>query len=101
LQQTLNPTVLHKKEMATKQFKIGERAVGGIVKVDANGKVIKITCLEWFSKKEVKSGTASTDDPDAYRKVDLFLNEITSCYHADQIMQWLKTKVKFKKESWF
>lgn len=87
--------------MATKQFKIGERAVGGIIKVDAVGKVIQIKCLDWFSKKEVQSGTATTDDPDAYRKVDVFLNEVTSSYHADKIMEWLKSKVKFHKESWF
>ena len=87
--------------MATKQFKIGERAVGGIIKVDVTGKIIQIKCLEWFSKKEVQSGTATTDDPDAYRKVDVFLNEVTSSYHADKIMEWLKSKASFKKESWF
>ena len=87
--------------MATKQFKIGERAVGGIIKVDVNGKVIQIKCLDYYSKKEVQSGTASTDDPDAYRKVDVFLNEVTSSYHADKVMEWLKSKASFKKESWF
>ena len=87
--------------MATKQFKIGERAVGGIIKVDVNGKIIQIKCLEWFSKKEVQSGTFTTDDPYAYRKVDVFLNDVTSSYHADKIMEWLKSKASFKKESWF
>lgn len=87
--------------MATKQFKIGERAVGGIIKVDAVGKVIQIQCLDWTSKKVVQTGTTTTDDPDAYRKVDVFLNDVTSSYHADQVMTWLKSKVKFQKESWF
>jgi hypothetical protein len=90
--------------MATKQFKIGERAVGGIIKVDVTGKavsLIRIECLDWNSKKVVQSGTATTDDPDAYRKVDVFLNEITSSYHADKVMEWLKSKASFKKESWF
>lgn len=87
--------------MATKQFKIGERAVGGIIKVDVTGKIIQIKCLDWFSKNEIRSGTATTDDPDAYRKVDVFLNEVTSSYHADKIMEWLKSKASFKKESWF
>jgi hypothetical protein len=87
--------------MATKQFKIGERAVGGIIKVDVNGKVIQIKCLDYYSKNEVQSGTASTDDPDAYRKVDVFLNDVTSSYHADKVMEWIKSKAKFQKESWF
>ncbi len=90
--------------MATKQFKIGERAVGGIIKVYATGNresLIIIQCLDWNTKNVVQSGTASTDDTDAYRKVDVFLNEVTSSYHADKIMCWLKSKVKFKKESWF
>lgn len=87
--------------MATKQFKIGERAVGGIIKVDVTGKIIQVKCLDWNSKKEVQSGTATTDDPDAYRKVDVFLNDVTSSYHADKIMEWLKSKASFKKESWF
>jgi hypothetical protein len=87
--------------MATKQFKIGERAVGGIIKVDVTGKIIQIKCLDWFSKNEIRSGTATTDDPDAYRKVDVFLNDVTSSYHADKIMEWLKSKASFKKESWF
>jgi len=87
--------------MATKQFKIGEYAVGGIIKATVTGKVIQIQCLDWYSKKEVQSGTATTDDSDAYRKVDVFLNDVTSSYHADKIMEWLKSKASFKKESWF
>ena len=84
--------------MATKQFKIGERAVGGIIKATVTGKVIQIQCLDWYSKKEVQSGTATTDDSDAYRKLWWYLGDVTSSYHADKILEWVKTKVKFQKE---
>lgn len=87
--------------MATKQFKIGERAIGGIIKVDVSANVIQIKCLEWGTKKEVKSEMVSTDDPEAYRKLDMFLFHATSSYHADKIMEWIKAKANFKKESWF
>jgi hypothetical protein len=84
--------------MATKQFKIGEYAVGGIIKVDITGKVIQVKCLDWTSKKEVNSGTATTEDPDAYRKLWWYLGEVTSSYYADKVLEWIKSKVKFQKE---
>lgn len=83
---------------ATKQFKIGERAVGGIIKVDIIGKIIHVQCLDWTSKKVVNSGTGETDDPDAYRKLWWYLGDVTSSYHADKILEWIKSKVKFQKE---
>ncbi len=85
---------------ATKQFKIGERAVGGIIKVDIIGKSVQINCLDWNSKKVVSSATGLTDDSDAYRKLWMYLGDVTSSYHADKILEWMKSKVKFEKELW-
>ena len=80
---------------ATKSFKIGECAVGGIIKVDINGKLIQIKALDWTSRTEVSSGSAMTDDYQSSRKIENYLNDLTTFYHAEKVMDWIKTKVKF------
>lgn len=82
---------------ATKQFKIGEYAIGGIIKVDISGKVLAIKALDWNSKKEVMSGSCVADEYDARWKVFNFLNELTSSYYADKIIQWIESKVELNK----
>jgi hypothetical protein len=81
--------------MAKKQFKIGECAVGGIIAVETTGKVIQIKALDYFSKKVVSTGTAHADDYDSRRKVDNFLNDLTTSYYAGKVLDWIETKVKF------
>ena len=81
--------------MAKKQFKIGEYAVGGIIAVEITGKVIQIKALDWNSKKEVSTGTTSVDDSDAERKIDNYLNDLTTSYYAGKVLDWIKTKIKF------
>jgi hypothetical protein len=90
--------------MSTKQFRIGKRAVGGIIKVGITGRaenLIQIHCIDSNSKRDILSAEFSIEYRNAYRNVDEFLNHVTSSYHADKIMTWLKPKVKFKKENWF
>jgi len=81
--------------MATKSFKIGEYAVGGIIRVEITGKVIQIKALDYNTKEEVQSGTTDTTDPSAERKVDNFLNDLTSYYYAEKVMKWIKEHVTF------
>jgi hypothetical protein len=81
--------------MAKKQFKIGERAIGGIIAVEITGKVIQIKALDYFSKKEVSSGSMVATERQAQWKVDNYLNQLTSSYYADKILTWIKTKVTF------
>ena len=85
--------------MATKSFKIGEYAVGGIIRVEITGKVIQIKALDYNTKEEVQTGTTDTTDLNAERKVDNFLNELTSYYYAEKVMKWIKEHVTFK-PSW-
>jgi hypothetical protein len=80
--------------MASKSFKIGEYAVGGIIRVDITGKVIQIKALDYFTKKEVSTGSTLATDPDVEGKIDDYLNELTSCYNAEKIMEWIKSKIK-------
>lgn len=82
--------------MATKSFKIGEYAIGGIIKVDINGKVIQVKALDYYSKNEVMSGSVMSDEYDAKRKLDNFLHELTSTYYANKIMEWIESKVEIR-----
>jgi hypothetical protein len=81
--------------MAKKQFKIGERAVGGIIAVEITGKVIQIKALDYYSKEEVSSGSGMSDERNVQWKLDSYLNDLTTSYYADKIMTWIKSKVKF------
>jgi hypothetical protein len=82
--------------MATKSFKIGEYAIGGIIKVDINGKVIQVKALDYYSKNEVMSGSVMSDEYDAKRKLDNFLHELTSSYYAGKVMEWIESKVEIR-----
>lgn len=79
---------------ATKSFKIGEYAVGGIIKVDINGKVIQIKALDYFTKKPVSTGSAMTDEPNYSQKIENYLLDLTTCYYTGKIMEWIKSKIK-------
>ena len=81
--------------MAKKTFKIGEYAVGGIISVEITGKVIQVKALDWNSKEEVSTGSVMSDERQAQWKLDSYLNELTSSYYADKVLNWIKTKVSF------
>jgi hypothetical protein len=94
--------------MATKTFKIGEYAKGGVITVEANGKTVKVIGKEWdYSKGSKKSSDQSNakeftrkevnlDLKEAASTIDNFLHDLTTSYYAGQIMDWIKTKVKFQ-----
>lgn len=81
---------------ATKSFKIGEYAVGGIIKVMITGKVIQIQALDYNSKEVVQQGTVTTELRSAERQITDFLNDLTSSYYAGKIMDWITNKVDLK-----
>ena len=80
--------------MATKSFRIGECAVGGIIKVDITGKVVEIKALDWNTKKAVSTGSAMSDYNNFERKVDEYLNDLTTSYYAGKVLDWIKSKIK-------
>ena len=82
--------------MATKSFKIGEYAIGGIIKVNINVMVILVKALDYYSKKEVMSGSVMSDEYDAKRKLNNFLHELTSSYYAGKVMEWIESKVEIR-----
>ena len=95
---------------ATKTFKIGEYAKGGVITAEINGKVITIIGKEWeYSKgsrkssdqsnaKEFTRGTVLANEQDAEWKLSNFLCSLTTSYYADEIIKWVKTKVKIEPE---
>lgn len=97
--------------MTTKTWKIGEYAKGGVITVEIHGKVIIVIGKDWDTKagynkgsnqsnaKEFTRGTVTADDGNAYRKLDDFLNDLTTSYYADKIIEWIRTKVTLP--NWF
>lgn len=95
---------------ATKTWKIGEYCKGGIITVEINGKIITVIGKEWdYSKgtmrssdqskaKEWTRGTAVATDREAERKLSDFLCDLTTSYYADQVIEWIKSKVTFQPE---
>ena len=82
---------------ATKTFKIGEYAMGGIIQVKITGKVIQIFVKEMYGDGEtLKTGTTSTEDDGVERKLSDFLNDVTTSYYADKVMKWIKEKTGLK-----
>ena len=93
--------------MASKTWKLGEVCKGGVITVEATAKKVTIIAKEWdFSQgcskgsnqsnaKEWNRLEVSTSSSDAESKLDWFLFDLTTSYHADNIMDWIKTKTKF------
>jgi metal-dependent hydrolase (beta-lactamase superfamily II) len=76
--------------MRSKLFKIGERAVGGIieVKLDTDEQEVTVRALDWDTKKQISPmHCESTDDLSYLQRI---LWDWTDSYHTDQIVDWLK-----------
>jgi len=70
-----------------KLFKIGEYAVGGIIKVDKGAKLVRIQALDWDDKDVLRNKVFPVDYTDA---MDEFLNDLTTSYYADKILDYIK-----------
>lgn len=93
--------------MATKTFKIGEYAKGGIITVEIKGNKVAAIGKDWDMSKGTRRSSDQTNAKEfdrkevditlsgAERTLDFFLCDLTTSYYAGQIMDWIKTKVKF------
>lgn len=70
-----------------KWFKIGEYAIGGIIQVDKGAKIVRIQALDWDDKEVLRNKVFPVDHTDA---MDEFLNDITTSYYADKILDYIK-----------
>ncbi len=72
-----------------KTWKIGECAVGGIIRVSTKPRgVFSVECIEWDTKKVIQWRYVH-----GYDELTNFLEELTTSYYADKIVSHFKTKL--------
>lgn len=91
--------------MATKTWKLGEVCRGGIITVETKGNNVAIIGKDWdysqgtrrgSNQKNAKEWTrleVASTDRGSYRESFNFLHDLTTSYHAEQILEWIKEKV--------
>ena len=95
-----------------KTWKIGEYAKGGVISVEIEstfryGNVITIIGKEWDTsqgykknsnqsnaKEFIRTTINSSYDSDAQSKMFFFLTDLTTAYYADNVIQWIKSKIQ-------
>jgi len=95
--------------MATKTFKIGEYCKGGVITVEITKKTITVIGKDWDTStgygkssnqsnaKEFTRETVAIGDPQLQRTLTQFLNELTTHYYSEQVMDWIREKAKLPK----
>ena len=85
--------------MATKTFKIGEYAKGGIIKVTTSKDKIDIKVIDMFDNEVIEHIEYTFDEEqakincsDLERMISNFLHEITTSYYTEKVMKWIKDK---------
>jgi hypothetical protein len=100
--------------MATKTFKIGECCKGGIITAIAMDEKITIIGKDWdFSAGSSRGSnqsnakewcreefTLSEFYSNTYNDLYEFLSYLTTHYYAEEVIKWIKTKVKFPVSLW-
>lgn len=98
--------------MATRTWKIGEYAKGGVITVETTKNAVTVIGKDWDYSAGSSRGSSQTNakewtrkcvgvnESDARWKLNLFLNDLTSSYYADQILKWIESKVKLNKMPW-
>lgn len=69
-----------------KQFKIGEYAIGGIIAINKTKTAVKIEALDYHDKHIIFSANYDLNEKN---EINNFLNELTSCYYADKITEFI------------
>ena len=90
--------------MAKKTWKLGEVCKGGIITIETKKSIVTIIGKEWdyaqgsskgsnqSNAKEFTRLVINSEDRDAFRDVDNFLNDLTTSYYSDQIIKWINDK---------
>lgn len=81
--------------MATKTFKIGEYAIGGIIQVRTTSDTINIDALDWNSNQKIMGREFRVKAMNVTNEIDSYLNELTSSYYAEKVFDFIKEKVNF------
>lgn len=95
--------------MASKTFKIGEYAKGGVITVNTGIKSVTVIGKEWdyntgsrkssdqSNAKEFTRKTFNTENTNTYRELEIFINDLTTSYYTDQIIKWIESKLKINR----
>ena len=82
----------------TKTFKIGEYAVGGIiraqVKVRRGRLMIFLSCIGWYSKEVITSSEVQANMIHTNQVIEEYLNQMTTPYWADKVKQWVDQAIE-------
>tara|TARA_B100000497_G_scaffold85234_1_gene94921 strand:+ start:94 stop:399 length:306 start_codon:yes stop_codon:yes gene_type:complete len=93
----------------TKTWKIGEYAKGGVITVEIQGKVITVIGKDWDMSQGTRRGSnqsnakeftrieVNVEQRDADRQLSMFLNDLTTSYYTDKLMEWIESKSELDK----
>jgi hypothetical protein len=93
--------------MATKTWKLGELSKGGVITVETTKTQVKVIAKEWDTSTGYNKGSdqskakewdrleVNLSDREAEKKLDWYLFDLTTSYWTGEIMDWVRTKVKF------
>lgn len=91
--------------MATKTWKIGEYAKGGIITVEIKGNKIAVIGKDWDTSKGYNRGSNQSSakefdrfeidakERESHNKLYMYLSDLTTHYYASNILEWIETKV--------
>ena len=81
--------------MAKKTFKIGEYAIGGIIQVCTTSESVNIDALDWNTKEKIVGREFNLSMFNVDMHIENYLNELTSSYYADKVLDFIKENVTF------
>lgn len=97
--------------MATKTWKLGEYAQGGIITVTTTPNTVTVIGKQWDMSQGTRRSSNQSNAKEFSRKefdishstngmvqyaIEGELCHLTTSYYADQIMKWIKSKVSLK-----
>ena len=83
--------------MNLRTFRIGEYAVGGIIRVRINLESIFIQTLDWDTEKEVTRNSFPLND-ESYWLISDRLHELTSSFYVERIMKFIEENAEIHSE---
>ena len=95
--------------MAKKTWKLGEVCRGGIITVETKNNLIKVIGKEWDYSQGTSKGSnqsnakewtrleVDAEVSDADKQLSMFIGDLTTSYHTDNIMKWIESKTKLNK----
>lgn len=94
--------------MKNKTFKLGEVCRGGVITVQVKGGKAIVIAKEWDMSAGTRKSSNQSNAKEwnrlevdetlssSHRQLSDFLHDLTTSYHADQILTWFKANSKIK-----